>query len=563
MDGAQEQDYVAKARVVADHVAMDASQLNLRVGDVVYVLEKDDSGWWGGHKEGQEATGWFPFTVVRVIGEPDHQASGEPSNAEATAEVVVPQYTTSSSAGPASMYPNEPFKEPALDNISSNAVYGASTNATSNLCGPKLDIQESHPHALQTQVSSPTRKARWPASPQIPQAQHNLKETTTHHEVAQSNSSGSREQELMELKETIKKERSKHMEELTVERGRRESLEANKQQHSAQLQRMQDVQEDLKRQNQKLEKDKADLRMRLNSLETAQPQQTVGNEAEQLRRLQEQVSLHSRQAEKIWHAVEKNVSPTTLMKIKADCPEEPAPQSNLGGPPVEVARRLFSGGVDFNCCSPATRARANMAESTFAVNAHASESWAPKPPTVPTIPKSAPNMQGPHLQMMSRPAVSSREGTPTKMMSRPFSCTDLEPEEAPAKGAVANIVRKLERCCSTPPQRTYEQGNTSRGRSPANSEKVLQPIQSVAWGPPLQLDGKNFGRDGYDNDEPVNFGMSPISTARAQLAQEAATSSNNKGNDARMRSPTPTPGSATASASSLVRNRIRQLETGC
>eukprot|EP00746_Dinoflagellata_sp_MGD_P005807 gnl/MRDRNA2_/MRDRNA2_111263_c0_seq1.p1 gnl/MRDRNA2_/MRDRNA2_111263_c0~~gnl/MRDRNA2_/MRDRNA2_111263_c0_seq1.p1 ORF type:complete len:569 (+),score=149.47 gnl/MRDRNA2_/MRDRNA2_111263_c0_seq1:86-1792(+) len=568
MDGAHEQDYVAKAQVVADHSAIDASQLDLRVGDIVYVLEKDDSGWWGGHKEGQDATGWFPFTVVRVIGEPEHQVSVEPHHADATAEVV-PQYTTSSSAGPAAMYPNEPFKDAAHDFQSTDAAYMTSSNGAGNALGPKLDIQESHhSHALQTQVESPTRKARWPASPQVPQGQHNLKEATTHREVVQSNSTGSREQELMELKDTLKKERSKHMEELTVERGRRESLEANKQQHSAQIARMQDVQEDLKRQNQKLEKENADLRMRVHSLETAQPQHSVGNEAEQLRRLQEQVSLYSRQAEKIWHAVEKNVSPAMLMKIKADAPEEPAPQANLGGPPVEVARRLFSGGVEG---SPSTRARADAA---FAVNAHPSDSWA-KPPTVPTghctIPKSAP--------LVSRPAVSSREGTPVKL-SRPYSCTDLEPEEAPAKGAVANIVRKLERCCSTPPSRTYEQGNTSRGRSPANSEKVLQPIQSIAWGPPLQLDGKNFGlnRDGYDNDEPVNFGMSPISTARAQLAQEAFNKfakqeiaqeafNTNKGvalngnEAARMRSPTPTPGSA--SASSLVRNRIRQLENGC
>jgi hypothetical protein len=347
----------------------------------------------------------------------------------------------------------------------------------------------------------------------------------------------------MELKDTLKKERSKHMEELTVERGRRESLEANKQQHSAQIARMQDVQEDLRRHNQKLEKENADLRMRLHTLEAAQPQNSVGNDAEQLRRLQEQLSLCSRQSEKIWHAVEKNVSPAILMKIKADAPEETAPQSIIGGPPVEVARRLFSAGVE---SSPVTRGRTE-AVMPFAVNAHVNESWA-KPPTVP---KSAP--------VVGRPAMSSREGTPTKTLSRPFSCTDLEPEEAPTKGAVANIVRKLERCCSTPPtQRTYEQavpGNTSRGRSPVHSGGTS------AWGASLQLESKNFvfNRDGCDNDEPVNFGMSPISTARAQLAQEA--SSNNKGNDAgTVRSATPTPGSA--SASSLVRNRIRQLETG-
>jgi len=55
---------IMRARVVKPHDATDESQLTLLVGDVVYVLEQDESGWWGGHKEGEEQTGWFPGLCV-------------------------------------------------------------------------------------------------------------------------------------------------------------------------------------------------------------------------------------------------------------------------------------------------------------------------------------------------------------------------------------------------------------------------------------------------------------------------------------------------------------------
>mmetsp|Transcript_8232 Transcript_8232/g.19354 ORF Transcript_8232/g.19354 Transcript_8232/m.19354 type:complete len:475 (-) Transcript_8232:102-1526(-) len=64
-----------KAVVVKRHVVpadaeqcADAPQLSLEVNEIVYVLEQDESGWWGGHKEGHEETkGWFPGNCVRVV----------------------------------------------------------------------------------------------------------------------------------------------------------------------------------------------------------------------------------------------------------------------------------------------------------------------------------------------------------------------------------------------------------------------------------------------------------------------------------------------------------------
>eukprot|EP00927_Polykrikos_kofoidii_P064652 TRINITY_DN6010_c0_g1_i1.p1 TRINITY_DN6010_c0_g1~~TRINITY_DN6010_c0_g1_i1.p1 ORF type:complete len:1084 (+),score=136.81 TRINITY_DN6010_c0_g1_i1:173-3424(+) len=55
------------AVVIKAHHESDAQQLDLEVGDVVRVLEKHQSGWWGGQKEGTDCTGWFPGMVVRLL----------------------------------------------------------------------------------------------------------------------------------------------------------------------------------------------------------------------------------------------------------------------------------------------------------------------------------------------------------------------------------------------------------------------------------------------------------------------------------------------------------------
>jgi hypothetical protein len=40
------------------------SVLQLAKGDIVYVFDQHLSGWWGGHKEGDETTGWFPESIL-------------------------------------------------------------------------------------------------------------------------------------------------------------------------------------------------------------------------------------------------------------------------------------------------------------------------------------------------------------------------------------------------------------------------------------------------------------------------------------------------------------------
>lgn len=56
-----------KTVVVKKHKPTDDTQLELEVGEIVYVLEQDETGWWGGHKEGEERTGWFPGSCVRTV----------------------------------------------------------------------------------------------------------------------------------------------------------------------------------------------------------------------------------------------------------------------------------------------------------------------------------------------------------------------------------------------------------------------------------------------------------------------------------------------------------------
>jgi len=57
-------------------------QLKLCKGDIIYVLEQDQSGWWGGHKEGDDLTGWFPSSIVQMTQPHETNAQGEPKHCQ-------------------------------------------------------------------------------------------------------------------------------------------------------------------------------------------------------------------------------------------------------------------------------------------------------------------------------------------------------------------------------------------------------------------------------------------------------------------------------------------------
>lgn len=67
-----------RAEVLKDYFPegeFSSSQLVLMKGNIVWVLEQHESGWWGGHKEGDDLTGWFPKSLVRPT---DNKGEGDP-----------------------------------------------------------------------------------------------------------------------------------------------------------------------------------------------------------------------------------------------------------------------------------------------------------------------------------------------------------------------------------------------------------------------------------------------------------------------------------------------------
>eukprot|EP00438_Fugacium_kawagutii_P036002 Skav228968 [mRNA] locus=scaffold671:136349:137380:+ [translate_table: standard] len=79
-----------RAVVVKPHKASDDSQLNLSKNEIIIILEQDETGWWGGHKEGQEEkTGWFPGSSVRTLSPtPSGQALPDGKVANSALETV-------------------------------------------------------------------------------------------------------------------------------------------------------------------------------------------------------------------------------------------------------------------------------------------------------------------------------------------------------------------------------------------------------------------------------------------------------------------------------------------
>ena len=75
---------------IAEYVSQEEGELTFATGDLIWVLERDESGWWrgqrGGDSESGEAAeeGWFPSTYVEEEGAPDVDAFSEaPSVSEA------------------------------------------------------------------------------------------------------------------------------------------------------------------------------------------------------------------------------------------------------------------------------------------------------------------------------------------------------------------------------------------------------------------------------------------------------------------------------------------------
>jgi len=121
MEGAQgfAEDFVLekyeRAIVVKAHApANGGGQVALRVNDIVCVMEKDPTGWWGGHQEGdEENSGWFPGSCVRIL--KDEALQMDPAESALHTQHRSPQRRNSQVASP-QRYPQftpEPASEAA------------------------------------------------------------------------------------------------------------------------------------------------------------------------------------------------------------------------------------------------------------------------------------------------------------------------------------------------------------------------------------------------------------------------------------------------------------------
>ena len=95
----EEDDLYIRTIVVTKHDPTDETQLTLKVNDIVIVLEKDETGWWGGQKEGDTETGWFPGSCVREIEPKSRRAleTGTASPVRQSYAVASPHRTSAAS----------------------------------------------------------------------------------------------------------------------------------------------------------------------------------------------------------------------------------------------------------------------------------------------------------------------------------------------------------------------------------------------------------------------------------------------------------------------------------
>jgi len=127
-----------KTKVVKPHHATDETQLELRFNDIVYVLEQDDSGWWGGHKEGEDCTGWFPGSCVRETSEEESpELASEPGSE--------PPPMGAGAAGLVMVPP------PPEENVAADPIH--------KVCKESLDLDAQDPlHRDNRLVASPSRR---------------------------------------------------------------------------------------------------------------------------------------------------------------------------------------------------------------------------------------------------------------------------------------------------------------------------------------------------------------------------------------------------------------------
>lgn len=92
-----------QGRVLKEHKASDDLQLNLKVGDLVAVLEEDSSGWVGGHvRTTPDLLGWFPRFCIDRIDPPEKTTSPRAGPESAAGSAAASASASEATAAPPS-----------------------------------------------------------------------------------------------------------------------------------------------------------------------------------------------------------------------------------------------------------------------------------------------------------------------------------------------------------------------------------------------------------------------------------------------------------------------------
>lgn len=447
--------------VVKPHRATDDSQLELQVNDIVCVLEKDETGWWGGHKDGEEFTGWFPGSCVRELPPGDHNPDlSAVAGSTTTVSVDEPEVTT------------------------------------------KLNEASARNSALETEISSPVRQNYAVASPQRPSlaaVQGALSMTPATAEAAgaachrrasvieESQTLGMENAHLKREKQALEEALKKLQRQSDVDRRNYHEMEAEKEKLEMQLQVALDRREDIEKKSFKLAEQAEVERRKAERLE------------DELRRKDQEMESLKRMS--------------VVSAVPAASPS-PSPKDEVKGA-SEPRRRLFNSMTN---AAGATAAAAAMADDSRLTVIAASPS--PEPARGRLAYSASPSPPLPSEKASYRPAESSAVVRASSTSSlRP---AEEEPPAGVVKQLRDAFESRTPRRSNsqTSVRSTYGQDRSSRSaasasRQPSVSTAPLQARNGRFPPRPIATDVPK----GQAAEE-TNFGMSPIHLGEASRRRE-------------------------------------------
>lgn len=512
----EEESYVGKSVVIKEHLATDGDQLNLKVGDVVFVLEQDwESGWWGGHKEGDEDTGWFPGTILReplepVCARPMQAAAGGPGDEQPVAPAgpqLSPAASTMDVVGRGSSTNSPRPKHAAADAWSSQGDHCWSLPAGDEGCmrdgrmvaspqGPRTTPGSGAPAQGAAAVAMVLARDAGEHSEGLQAEVVRLRAEVAglHGEVQQLRKQSSADQgrlreleQLLSDKEQQLKNRASAQSSLSTEAGvLREKLESEKKKSQAQIaandQMRQRYEEKLREKTEDNMRDKEAARKSIQA-----EQQRAQSEQRRVKELEQQLTEAHEEVERLRR--ERQTA-----KAEGD-----------------VSRRLFD--------APADRQRG------------APPAAVEPPPAQRGRPLPKPAEQQAPRQSPLRPRPWLGHARSTESLSHACSTETLAPEEGPPRGCVFEKVSIFEeRCRSQTPrgrdlnESTGEARSASRGRRPdagraAGARAVAEQAQKPSSGARLparavwQCQELHCPPDDEAGEGQLFMGMSPIHRA--------------------------------------------------